>query len=434
MTKTLICTVGGSHQPVVAAIVETRPDYVVFICTGKDLATGRPGSNVQITGKGNCIKAHQEDDKPTLPNIPAQAGLASEQFQIGYTLPDATEQCTSADDLDQIVADCSRIIDECKIKRPSDSIIVDYTGGTKSMSAGLIIAALEYPDIDIQLVTGSRSDLIKVQDGSHYAASATIEQIRFRRSLAPYLAAWTRYAYSEAEAGLKQMPAPKQARLRGEYGKFRDLSRAFAAWDNFNHKVAAEILKDYAPSLPPDYQHYLNTIMRLNDNNPGKRDAARLFDLYRNAERRASQGRHDDAIARVYRLIEWTAQWLLKTQCGIDTADIPETHMSSDVELSPNRDGKYQAGLYAAWQLVKHKTQGAAAEFIKAEEKNLLNHLKIRNASILAHGFEPINAENWQTVQCWLEAHFIPMLLSETTRVGIRETPRQLPDCYSGQD
>lgn len=421
MTNILICAVGGSHQPIVSAIREQRPDYVMFICTDKDPATGRPGSISQIKGIGNCIKAEQKDDKPTLPNIPTQTGLTAGQYEVCSTL---------SDDLDRIYLDCSNAIDSALERFPNASIIADYTGGTKSMSAGLVMAALEYPNIELQLVTGSRGDLIKVHDGSQYAACANIEQVRFERLLAPYRHAWTRFAYSEAEAGLSLMSAPRNSVSRGQFSKFRDLSRAFAEWDNFNHPVALNIIQPYAPNLPPELKIHLNVIMRLNDQNPAKREAAQLFDLYLNAQRRAAQGRYDDAIARMYRLIEWTAQWLLKSQCGIDTANVAEAAIPTGITLTQNRDGQWQAGLFAAWQLVKHKTTGEAARFIQNEENNLLNHLKIRNSSILAHGFEPVKADDWQVIQPWLEQHFLPMLLAEAAHVGIKEMPPQLPSIY----
>ena len=98
--------------------------------------------------------------------------------------------------------------------------------------------------------------------------------------------------------------------------------------------------------------------------------------------------------------------------------------------LTQNRDGQWQAGLFNAWQLVKHKTSGDAAQFIKTEESNLLNHIKIRNGSILAHGFEPVKSSDWQPIQSWLEQQFIPMLLAETARVGIKELPVQLPSAF----
>ena len=177
MTTLLICTVGGSHQPIVTAIKDQNPDFVLFVCTDKDPATGRPGSNSQISGAGNCIKASVQDDKPSLPNIPAQTGLTPEQYEICTTL---------SDDLDRIYADCTQALAKVLRRFPDAVIIADYTGGTKSMSAGLIMAALEYQGIELQLVTGSRADLIKVHDGSQYAAFANIDQIRFERQIAPY--------------------------------------------------------------------------------------------------------------------------------------------------------------------------------------------------------------------------------------------------------
>lgn len=421
MTQILICTVGGSHQPIVSAINDLRPDYVVFICTDKDPATGRAGSVSQIDGKGSCIKAHPADEKPSLPNIPAQTGLSTEQFQTVLTL---------SDDLDRIYLDCNQAIDSILLRFPVAKIAADFTGGTKSMSAGLIMAALERPEIDLQLVTGSRADLIKVQDGSQFTAQANSEQIRFQRLIAPYRQAWNRYAYSEAEAGLKNIKPPSHNQIRGQYTRFRELSRAFAEWDNFNHSQALQIMQPFAPNMPDTLKNYLGIALRLSDNNPAKRDAARLFDLYLNAQRRASQGRYDDAIARVYRLIEWTAQWLLKNKADIDTGNVKPEQIPSTLNLTQNREGQWQAGLFNAWQLVKLKTEGAAARFITEQEKNLLNHIKVRNGSILAHGFAPIQAADWQPIHAWLEQHFIPMLLDETFQVGIKQMPEQLPNHY----
>jgi CRISPR-associated protein (TIGR02710 family) len=421
MNNILICTVGGSYQPIISAIDALKPDFVVFICSDKDPATGRPGSNSQIVGKGSCIKAHPQDEKPTLPAIPKQAGLAEAQYEV---------VCTVADDLDRVFLDCSLAIEKITQNIPDAKIFADYTGGTKSMSAGLVMAALDNPDIELQLVTGSRSDLIKVHDGSQYTALANIEQIRFQRMLSPFKQCWQRYAYSEAEAGLKQICTPRDNQLRSSLNRFRDISHAFAEWDNFNHKDALEILRRYAPNLPAALKQYIAPGMRLNDNNPKKQDAARLFDLYLNAQRRAHQGRYDDAIARIYRLIEWSAQWLLQHLCNIYTSNIQGSDIPLTVQISQNREGQRQAGLYAAWQLVKYKTSGAAAEFIAKQEKVLLNHIKVRNQSILAHGFSPITQVQWQAVDEFMADEFIPMLLQETACIGIKQLPVQLPDQY----
>lgn len=291
MTQILICTVGGSHQPIVSAINDLRPDFVVFICTDKNPGTGQRGSRIQIEGKGNCINVHPSDDRPRLPNIPAQTGLTADQYEVVLTLPD---------DLDRIYLDCVTTIDDINRRFPNARIAADYTGGTKSMSAGLVMAVVESPGIDLQLVTGSRADLIKVQDGSQFSGKADYERVRYRRLTEPYRRAWERYVYSEAVAGLVALQPPGP--VRDEHTRFRELSRAFAEWDNFNHAQALDILQSYAPSLPDHLKQYIGIAKQLNDKSADKCDAARLFDLYRNAERRAAQGRYDDAVARVYRL------------------------------------------------------------------------------------------------------------------------------------
>lgn len=129
-------------------------------------------------------------------------------------------------------------------------------------------------------------------------------------------------------------------------------------------------------------------------------------------------------------LVGWTAQWLLKIHCGLDTSDVKETEIPEGIKLTQNQQNQWQAGLFNAWQLVRLKTQGAAAQFIQREENRLLDHLKIRNHSILAHGFEPVKQSDWQTLQIWMKQRFMPMLLAEGKRVGLKEIPMQLPSKY----
>jgi hypothetical protein len=100
--------------------------------------------------------------------------------------------------------------------------------------------------------------------------------------------------------------------------------------------------------------------------------------------------------------------------------------------LTQNREGQWQAGLYDAWQLVKYKTSGPAAHFIKTNERQMLGHLNTRNSSILAHGFEPVIDSDWQPIQTWIDYHFMPMLIFEAAQLGIKleDAPLQLPTAF----
>ena len=57
----LLCTVGGSHEPVLKAIESTSPTYVCFLCTGRDPVTGKAGSKNQVTGQGMVIRENRQD-------------------------------------------------------------------------------------------------------------------------------------------------------------------------------------------------------------------------------------------------------------------------------------------------------------------------------------------------------------------------------------
>lgn len=411
----LLCSVGGSHTPIARAILERRADFVCFLCTGPDPNTGKPGSDGQIEGKGLCIKANQNDPAPTLPNIPAQCGLADGQYEL---------RRVPADDLDAIHAVCREALRDLRRRHPDALIVADYTGGTKSMTAALALAAIEDEDVELQLVTGNRVDLVRVRDGAESAAPANIEAIRLQRRMQPYLNAWDRHAYAEAETGLRALATPRNAFLRGRLNRMRDLSAALAAWDAFDHVTARDRLQGYAAALPDGWQPLLGTLSVLVDAEPRKRQAGQLLDLYRNAERRFTQGRHDDGVARLYRLLEWTAQWLLETHCQVRTGDLPEEWAP---HLPPNREGKRQAGLYEAWRLVAERTDGPLAAWHGQNRDLLLDHLRTRNASILAHGFAPVAPDAGQRCLTWLSGDFMTALLQETSSVGIRRLSPQLP-------
>jgi len=416
----LACTVGGSHQPIISAYRYLKPDFVCFICSEPDPGTKKPGSVTMVTGKGLCLKANNADDKATLANIPTQLGLEESTYKV-ITVP--------ADDLDGATQSITIAFSELRDKFPSARIVADYTGGTKTMTAALVIATLEADDIDLQLVTGNRADLVKVSDGTERSSLANIDRIRLQRAMAPFLFLWQHFAYGEAADGLSTIHSPANRTLSGQLGRAHDLSQAFAAWDRFDHNEARRLLLFYAEVIKNDLGKHLGVLKDLTEQS-AKQTPLRLFDLWRNAERRASQSRYDDAVARVYRLLEWSAQWLLEYHCHIKTSDLQPEQIPSGIDIAPDTKGKRKAGLFVAWQLIERLTQGPAHHFATTQLNALKGHVEARNSSILAHGFVPVSRAAWQQLTQWTETSFLPMLLEETKAVGIHQIPPQLPAGY----
>lgn len=412
--KILLATVGGSHAPIVRAIADCRPDFVWFICTD-----GKFGSITQIRGQGNCIKAHPRDEKPTLPNIPTQTGLGEDQYDV-LTVP--------PDDPDEIHGRIRGLIEEVLAFEPRPRIIADYTGGTKSMTAALLLAGLEFDqDVELSMVVGQRADLIQVKDGTETRVPANVDRIRFRHKFRVAMAPWQHFGYAEAAIALESMSAPRDAQDRQVYLDALAASRAFAAWDRFEHQRARDLLQP----LGRKYGQYLASLSLLT----GKTEMqtpARLLDLSLNMQRRAARGLYDDAVARAYRLLEWTAQWLLKRDADIDTSNIPKERIPERMELPVNHQGQYFAGLRNAWALLEYL--GGSDEvrgFCRDQSQAMLNLLSIRNHSILAHGFQPITQAEWNQWQTWLDQTFLPFLQSEAHQSGLKLVPQQLPDEFT---
>ncbi len=430
MNKTiLICTVGGSYQPIVTSCRELKPDFICFVCSGRDPGTGKSGSDTQILGKGSCIKKEFSDSRPTLPNIPTQLNLVEDSFRV-LSVP--------TDDLDGAVSSIRKQLLSLRQEFPGSRVVADYTGGTKTMTAALVTAVLETEDVELQLVTGNRVDLIKVPSGAEYAAPAAMSATRLQRAMAPYLQAWERFAYDEAEIGLGSLRVPHSPELRSRLSRTRDLSRAFAAWDRFDHQLARSILDNYAAVVSKGLGRHLGSLKLLTGESPSQ-EPMQLFDLWRNAQRRAAQGRYDDAVARGYRFIEWSAQWILKSRFEVETADIPAERIPAGMTLQQNKDGKYQAGLFAAWSLIGHldDKKGPAGTFVANHSSALLDHITARNSSILAHGFTPVDKPVWQKFQKWIEEYFLDMLLEEIAgnkEIKIHVLPPQLPAKYEWED
>ena len=395
----LVCTVGGSHQPILNAIQEMRPAHVLFICSGRDPETGRPGSDSQILGKGKVI-AGTPGGKPELPNIPTLASLDPNRFEV---------RLVPADDLDRAFFTVREALLELIGRFPGSRIVADYTGGTKSMTAALVVASLEIDQVDLQLVTGARSDLNRVADRTQYVVAANIERIRLDRAMAPHLAAWRRHFYDETEMALGTLNPPADIELRSRLNKARNLSRAFAAWDRFEHVIALEVLDTYRPVIGRQFSLHLKALKDLTNPDSQRHVPLCINDVWLNARRRALQGRYDDAVGRIYRMIEWTAQWQLEFHAGFSTDDVPEQRIPPEMYLTPNQSGRFQVGLRDAWRLVAAHIEGPARAFIAEQESRLLDHLMIRNHSILAHGFTPIDEAAWRRLEDWMLESFLPM-------------------------
>lgn len=298
--------------------------------------------------------------------------------------------------------------------KPED-IIVDFTSGTKAMTAGLVLAAVNLKCAKLKYIYGPRENGV-VKDGTEKflsvspAAALAVSELELARQLIMQL------RFEAARGILSQINdallVPEDKALKENLQLLAD---AYARWDHFDHRTFCgqygkvrwghpelEAFK-VENSLP--HGRLIPLAKKLEN---GEITLDCLADLYNNALRRGFEGRYDDGVARLYRLTEMLAQYrLCSSHGGIRTGDIdlnsePLARLDSQTKEELERyrdasDGKIKIGLKQSyWLLEKLGDPLGKAYFSDDKLGGLLNE---RNASILAHGTKPVSKEVFESLQ-----------------------------------
>ncbi len=154
MSKILLITVGGSFQPIVTSIRSLQPDRVIFIASD-----GEKGSKSQVIGQGYLCEIRRGTEViERLPNIPTQLELG-QSFQQERDLilvqnPDNLSECYTK--IHNFIYNLQQ--------ETTHEIMADYTGGTKSLSAALAMAAIDC-GVSLYVTIAARNNLVKVEQG-----------------------------------------------------------------------------------------------------------------------------------------------------------------------------------------------------------------------------------------------------------------------------
>lgn len=395
--KVLILTVGGSDSPLTKCIKNHRPDHVVFLCTEDE--DGNKGSREMVDGRGmvfegrECKKCRYKEMEQR-ENIVNLSGLEQGMYEI-HTVPpdDPNKNFEIATEL---------------IKRFLDSgheVIVDYTGGTKSMSVGLAMAAIEFPQCTLSLVKGKRVDLIKIRDGMERVASLPSNTVFMQKQKKLYQELIKNWDYGVAVQILEEISRMGYMGDERELERLLILCRGFTEWDNFNYSSAVDKIEAYKDdTLVKGYNSTLKQICStikwyknwIPDEKKNPPVFLLVYDVLLNAERKAHKGNYDDSISRMYRAIEMYGQFCLRTgnprltSDDIDISLIPEKYREY-YEKKRGAKGKIQLGLTEDYDLLVLLGHPVKPVWERWRDKVLLFLYK-RNNSFLAHGFEPLTA------------------------------------------
>src|SRR3989338_8127533 len=316
-----------------------------------------------------------------------------------------------------------------KIKEKSylfeGKVAVDLTGGKRVISAGSAIMAcffgfdLIYIDEDwhddIKRGIPGTEELVLVKNPFHTFGD-------LEKSYAKIL--FNQYSFDHSKEFYKSL-CSKVIDPR-EYEVATLLSQSYYHWDSFNYNAALIKIKETIRRIEQYHLHFLDikqleknqkTLGILNKINAVQRIDELLkdnelvlnliIDLHSNALRRRENHALDDAIVRLYRLIELVSQY------GLAKHNI--TTSNPDYTPFPGLKSKYSEITQSLYDQERNLPfeigikDGHIILFIIKDEiwkhkniedlKKFLGPIRLRDNSIIAHGLETINYNTFQKIQ-----------------------------------
>ncbi len=393
LKKILVLTVGGSATPVINAYKEFEPDYVYFIAS-----RGRvpDGSEDTVDGPGDPCG---DPRVKRCPNCNTNVPMGNPEgkaivYQAG--IPPGTYEkrvIEDPDSLEEVYELLEEIDSEIKERFPGARKAINYTCGTKNMTAGAVLFGTNHPEWELAFQHGPRRDLNIVYSGDQWR-TVNVFSIYAKGQYSIYADLLNKYHYGTVDwliKGIQQNGTILPKEFLNKITRLRSCCQAFDAWDRFDHATALSLLDGVGGKRLAKWIVLAKKLTgQIRDADP----YLKITDLIANSERRYTQGRYDDAVGRLYRALEWLAQIRLSTKYNIDTNDI-------DLELLPgklkeqfapggDRKGKIRTDLVKDYRLLE--TLGDELGYLwQNNQRQLIGKLELRNYSILAHGQKPVS-------------------------------------------
>jgi len=390
MPKALIVSLGGTPEPVIKSIETHRPDYLYFFSS-------------------------QDSNSKEYPNVKKKLDEAGVNPKIESVIVDDVNDLVLCYDKAHEIAS--------KIEKegiPPDSVVVDYTGGTKNMSAALVLATVT-KGYSFSYVGGKE----RTKDGLGIVVSGTEE---VKPSLSPWQVLlvedrkkmalfFNSYQFSAAKDIARKLTAVLGGLDKAIYESLSELIEGYRLWDSFEHKSAlttiekskdklAEHLRYKADSILSGFLERVNLslgfLKNMSDKTRNFKDihTCLIFDLFYNAKRRAQEGKYDDAVARLYRALEMIGQVEFQKKFGCPTSDVkveelPESLRDEMKRKHTAHDGKVRIPLYDTFRVLREANNRFGQLFFECEDE-INKILAVRNSSILAHGVTPVSREAFE--------------------------------------
>jgi CRISPR-associated protein (TIGR02710 family) len=327
-----------------------------------------------------------------------------ERLSVSSRISIFDKQFEEVDDVEMLIREYVGYIDDILAEGGDlSNITADYTSGTKSMSAALVSACLLKGVGYLSVVSGKRDNANGgiVIAGTERLNVLSPVLIFTEERLKVFKMLFNKYRFQSAVDVMTSGVVYHELRDRVNFLIL--IAKGYDAWDRFDYKAASECMNQADLSVSDLYgirktiELHKQILHRLKTS-----DGIQLIDaedLFCNALRRAKESRYDDAVSRLYRLVELYAQMEFKSFFGFETGhvDISKIPETVSVKLRPDEKGKYKIALYDSFECMRESTRPIVKKYFErlGELRSLLS---IRNDSKLAHGHRPISKEQCENM------------------------------------
>jgi hypothetical protein len=286
--------------------------------------------------------------------------------------PDDIHQCRTV--LRQVIAEAKKHL------QPGERLIVNPTSGTKQMSAGATLAALDEEIGELMFTVGERVDGV-VKTGTERAKSFSTATFFFERDLRIAQSLFDHGAFYAAARVLRGHQLPEALRAR-------ETALCLHEWQRLNHAKAAA----HAARFSEDVRRHLTLLAGADPFS-----ANILGDLLAGADELLRWGDCEEALARYYRGAEQAAKARLAEAHSIRPpyrlesvlAILPAgCRLAEDLRRSRPPHGEILLTAQRTWDVLDAGGDPMAAAYF-ADQK-LQYGLQRRNEGMYGHGQEPV--------------------------------------------
>jgi len=324
---------------------------------------------------------------------------------------------------------------------PKDTVI-DFTAGTKAMSAGATIAGINARVGTLVYVSGERNSQGTVISGTERPVSIEPNRVYTDMLFERAIEFFNKYQYEACKKTIIEISGlTAEPTVQSKSDVLNQLAEAYKQWDRFSLNDAFKILKDIKNEnllkvweISSQVERNKTVLSREIDN---IFCIERISDLLENARRRASEDKYDDAVARLYRAIEYLGQFRLN-ELGLYKKDIKENAEPKDLNIEKldinlqkkyeacreSKTGKLKLGLFKTYELLDDLKDPLGQKFREdydLKESRVKRLMGMRNDSILAHGFVPIQEKAYYEILSLVE-EFARLLVPDLD--GLRKKVR----------